>query len=189
MPDETGTETTRSDAPGVDDSLFGEAADETPAASVEEQDSAEETEQDGQGPDDTEGETNADGETEQGQEDSGPAEEQADASEDAPAEEPDGLKVVVSIKGARATIGVQRPSSDPHIESFDDLDEAGLTQEVAAVIERARARWEESPKHPAYERPAPPAKRRNNRRQQGAAQDATAETQEAETQQQTLRLF
>ena len=47
MPDETGTEATRSDAPGVDDSLFGEAAD-TPAAPVEEQDSAEETGQDRQ---------------------------------------------------------------------------------------------------------------------------------------------
>ena len=32
------------------------------------------------------------------------------------------LKVVVSLKGGRATIGVQQPSSDPHIESFDDLD-------------------------------------------------------------------
>ena len=188
MPDETGTEKTRSDAPGVDDSLFGEAADETPAASVEEQGSAEETEQGLEAPEDA-GDPDADGESEQDKQDSGPAEEQAEAGEDAPTEEAEGLKVVVSIKGARATIGVQRPSSDPHIESFDELDEAGLTQEVAGVIERARARWEESPKHPAYERPAPPARRRNNRRQQGAAQDATAETQEAETQQQTLRLF
>ena len=74
--------------------------------------------------------------------------EETEASED--------LKVVVSIKGGRATIGVQRPSSDPHIESFDDHDLPGLTQEVSAVIERARVRWEESPNHPAYERPAPP---------------------------------
>ena len=75
----------------------------------------------------------------------------------------------------------------PHIETFgtwrDRVDDG-----VPAVIERARARWEETPKHPAYERPAPPARRRG-RRQQGTAQDATAETQEAETQQQTLRLF
>ena len=71
--------------------------------------------------------------------------------------------MVVSIKGGRATIGVQQTSSDPHIETFDDLDEAGLTQEVPAVIERARARWEETPKHPAYAKPAPPARRRNRR--------------------------
>ncbi len=32
------------------------------------------------------------------------------------------LKVVVSIEGGRAAIGVQQPSSDPHIETFDDHD-------------------------------------------------------------------
>ena len=179
MPDETGTETTRSDAPGIDDSPFGDVADATPAPVAGEQDSAEETEQDGRGPENAE--TN-DAESETAEE-----QEVSDAPDKA-AEEPDGLKVVVSIKGSRATIGVQQPSSDPHIESFDDVDESALTQEVAAVIERARARWEESPKHPAYERPAPPAKRRN-RRQQGAAQEATAEAETEQAQQQTLRLF
>ena len=38
MPDETGMETTRSDAPSADDSLFGNAADDTEAAVAEEQD-------------------------------------------------------------------------------------------------------------------------------------------------------
>ena len=80
------------------------------------------------------------------------------------------LKIVVSIKGGRGTVGVQRPSSDPHIESFDDADLTRLAQEVAAVAERAKTRWEETPKHPAYERPIPPARGRN-RRQQGAAQE------------------
>ncbi len=79
------------------------------------------------------------------------------------------LKVVVSVKGGRATIGVQQPSSDPHIETFDDRDLSGLTQEVLAVIERARAKWEEAPKHPARERPAPPARSRNRREQGGGA--------------------
>ena len=114
MPDETGTEATRSDVPSADDSLFGEAADDTEATVADEQDAGDET----------------------------------DSSED--------LKVVVSVKGGRATIGVQQPSSDPYIESFDDRDLSGLTQEVSAVIERARAKWEEAPKHPAHERPAPP---------------------------------
>ena len=93
----------------------------------------------------------------------------------------------MSLKGGRATIGVQQPSSDPYIESFDDQDLSVLTQEVSAVIERARAKWEEAPKHPAHERPAPPARRRN-RREQGAVQAGTAGG-EAEQQQQTLRLF
>ena len=174
MPDENGTETTRPDAASVEESIFGDAADKSddaPAEVVEEKatnkdaaqaaDDGKDAAQDGQGSDGSDDEA-------------------------APADE---LKVVVSIKGGRAVIGVQQPSSDPHIETFEGHDLPALAQEVAAVAERARARWEESPKHPAYERPAPPAKRRNNRRQQGAAQNAGAETQEAETQQQTLRLF
>ena len=164
MPDEVGTEATRSDAPSADDSLFGDAADDTEAAVADEQDANEESAQEAQGSDD--------------------ASEQ-DAGDDTGASED--LKVVVSIKGGRATIGVQQPSSDPHIESFDDLDESGLTQEVPAVVERARAKWEEEPKYPAHERPAPPA-RRQPRRSQAAAQAEAAEG-EAEQQQQTLRLF
>ena len=146
MPDDNGTEATRSDVPSADDSLFGDAAEDTEAAVADEQDAGDET----------------------------------GSSED--------LKVVVSVKGGRATIGVQQPSSDPYIESFDDRDLSGLTQEVSAVIERARAKWEEAPKHPAHERPAPPARRRN-RREQGAAQAGTAEGEAEQQQPETLRLF
>ena len=166
MPDDNGMETTRSDAPSANDSLFGDAADDTEAAVADEQDANEEVAEDPQGSD--------------------AAGEQAAGDETGSSED---LKVVVSIKGGRATIGVQRPSSDPHIESFDGADLSGLTQEVPTVIERARAKWEDEPKYPAHERPAPPARRRN-RREQGTAQAGTAEG-EAEQQQQpeTLRLF
>ena len=160
MPDETGTEATRSGATSADESLFGDAADDTEVAVAEEQDANEETQQDPQDADD--------------------AEEQAGSPED--------LKVVVSIKGGRATIGVQRPSSDPHIESFDDPDLSGLTQEVPAVVERARAKWEAEPKHPAHKRPAPPARRRAQRGQ-AAAQTGADEEGTDQQQPETLRLF
>ena len=101
---------------------------------------------------------------------------------------PENLKVVVSIKGDRATIGVQRTSSDPHIESFDDPDLSGLTQEALAVVERARAKWEDEPKYPAHVRPAPPTRRRS-RRGQGAAQAGAAEGGVDQQQPETLRLF
>ena len=155
MPDETGTETTRSDAPSTDDSPIGDAADGT-AAAVADKEAVEEP----QGSDATE--------------------EQAGPSDD--------LKVVVSLKGGRTTIGVQRPSSDPHIESFDDRDISGLTQEVPAVIERARARWEDEPRYRTHARPAPPA-RRQARRQQGGAWAGAAEGGAEQQQPQTLRLF
>ncbi len=165
MPDEVGTEATRSDAPSADDSLFGEAADDSEAAVADEQDANEESAQDAQGSDDP------------GEQDAG---DDTGASED--------LKVVVSIKGGRATIGVQQPSSDPHIEIFDDHDLAGLAQEVLAVSERAKARWEDTPKFPAHEKPAPPARRRN-RSGQGTAQAEAAEGETEQQQPETLRLF
>ena len=160
MPDETGTEATRSDAPSVDESLFGDAADDAAAAVADEQDVKEETAEAPEGSDD--------------------AEEQAGSPED--------LKVVVSIKGGRATIGVQRPASDPHIEPFDEHDLSELTQEALAVVERARAKWEDEPKPPAHARPAPPARRRAQCGQaaaQGEATEGGADQQQPET----LRLF
>ena len=165
MPDDNGMETTRSDAPSADDSLFGDAADDTEAAVADEQDANEEVPEDPQG--------------------SAAAGEQAAGDETGSSED---LKVVVSIKGGRATIGVQQPSSDPHIETFDNQDLSGLTQEVSAVIERARAKWEEEPKHPTHERPVPPA-RRQTRRSQGSAQAGAAEGGADQQQPETLRLF
>ena len=162
MPDETGTETTRSDVPSAGDNLFGDAADD---AADDEQNANEETAQDPQGSDD--------------------AEEQAVGDE---TEAPEDLKVVVSIKGGRATIGVQRTSSDPYIQSFDDLDLSDLTQEVLPVIERARAKWEDQPREPAHARPVPPARRRP-RRGQGSAQAEAAEGAADQQQPETLRLF
>ena len=164
MPDDTGTETTRSDAPSADESLFGDAADDAAAAVADEQDANEETAEGQLGSDD--------------------AEEQAVGEETG---SPEDLKVVVSIKGGRATIGVQRPSSDPHIETFDDGDLAGLIQEVLPVIERAKAKWEDEPKYPDHARPAPTARRRAQRGQ--AAAQAGAAEGGADQQPETLRLF
>ena len=96
------------------------------------------------------------------------------------------LKVVVSVRRGRATIGVQRPSSDPHIESFDEPDLSGLAHRIADVLGRAKARWEDSPRNPDYARPTTSTGRRP-RRNEGSAQDPTSE--EADPQQQALRLF
>ena len=170
MTDENGTEATRSDAPSVDDALFGDTMDDKPAPVVEGEDSETEDSSENEGSDDA----------------AAQAEDTQDAGDESAST--NDLKVVLSIKGDRAVIGVQRPLSDPHIETFDDSDLSGLTQKVPAVVDRARARWEETPKHPAYERPAPPARPRN-RRGQAAAQEATAEVETEQQQQQTLTLF
>ena len=182
MTDESGTEIHPSDVVSAEEFLFGHATDDTPAGvggELPAGDAADDA------PVDVDEEQDADGETAEEPDvaDGGgvqPAQGETETTEE--------LKVVVSIRGDRATIGVQQPSVDPHIESFDDLDLAGLALEVPAVIERARARWEDEPRHPAHERPAPPARRRT-RREQGAAQAEAAEGEADQQQPETLRLF
>ena len=185
MTDETGTEIHSPDVVSAEEFLFGTASDDVPADGGGElpdgdaTDEAEDVE--------TVQEPDADTESTAGPDVADGAGEQAAPGETETTEE---LKVVLSIRAGRATIGVQRPSADPHIESFYDSDLFGLADQFPAVVARARAIWEEEPRHPAYVKPAPPPRQRN-RRQQATAQDATTEGEgEADQQQpETLRLF
>ncbi len=164
MPDENGTEATRENAQSAAESLFGDTPADQTVAVAKEEDSKNETEQDSQGSDVGEDQT---------------AEGEASPTED--------LKVVVSIKDGRATIGVQQPSSDPHIEPVDAPDLSGLVREVPAVVERAAAKWGDAPRFPAHERPAPPPKRRTRRRQE--SEQASTTEEEGQPQPEALRLF
>ena len=180
--DEAGTENAPSDVVNVEEFLFGAAAGDAPADDNPGDADGEFLTADATGDgEDAEISGVPDADTETADE---PDTADADAGDEpAPAdtETSEELKVVVSIRGGRAIIGVQRPSADPHIESFDDADLFGLADQFPAVVARARARWEEEPMHPSYERPAPPARQRNrNRRQQAAPPPADAETGEAE---------
>ena len=172
MTDDNETEGHASDVVNVEEFLFGGVTEEMA-------DDAGELETDGGAG----GETDMPAENPDIADDAGeqPASDEAEPSEE--------LKVVLSIKGGRGTIGVQCPSADPHIESFDNPDLFGLADEFPAVV--ARARWEEDPRYPVYVKPAPPA-RRQRRRQQESAEASAAEGEETEAEQQqpeTLRLF
>ena len=193
MNGDTGTEGRPSDVVNVEEFLFGgvteETADDAPADAGGELPCGDATDEVGDA-DTAEG---PDAEAETAVDEPDGADDGGEQPAPAEAETTDELKVVLSVRGGRAIIGVQQPSADPHIETFDGLELLGLALQVPGVVERARDRWEETPKHPAYERPAPPPKRRN-RRQQGAGQDANAEgateqATEQEEAQQTLRLF
>ena len=107
-------------------------------------------------------------------------------TEATPPEAAEELKLVVSIRAGRSTIGVQRPASDPHLESDGALDLTTLLERIPGVLERAQARWRDAPQYPGYVRPAPPTTRtgRSGRREQAAADDS-----ETAAQQQTLQLF
>ena len=98
------------------------------------------------------------------------------------------LKLVVSIRAGRSTIGVQRPASDPHLESDNALDLSTLLGRIPGVIERAQARWRDAPQHPGYVRPAPPAGR-SGRRGRASSPGSVDEPETVAAQQQTLQLF
>ena len=183
--DETGTEIHASDMVSAEEFLFGGAPDDAHAEAEGECPAGDITDDvEAEAPDEPETDTEtADDEPGVGEDSEGqtaPAEAETSAE----------LKVVLSIRGNRATIGVQRPSADPHIETFDDPDLFGLADEFPAVVARARAKWEEELRYPAYENPAPPARPRN-RRPQGTAQAATidGEAEAEQPQPETLRLF
>ena len=197
MPDENGTKATQ-DAQNAGESLFGDETPKPAAAVAEEEEAKNKTDQERQGSevgeDGADGDESGPAENKGGGDGSGPPDNPNSQGEGGPADNAasegesslaEDLKVVVSIRGGSATIGVQRPSSDPHIESFDHPELPALAGEVSAVIERARVRWEEAPRHPAYARPTRSTSDRR-RREQGSAQDSTAD---AEAARQQPRLF
>ena len=187
--DETGREIAPADVVNVEEFLLGNAAadattDDNPDE-VSEEHPAEDAADDA-GDLETAGEPEFDTDTAEG-----PDADDAVGDEPGPAEpeSSEELKVVLSIRAGRATIGVQRPSADPHIESFDDADLFGLADEFPAVVARARARWEEEPMHPAYVKPTPPAWQRNRHQVEPAAETATTQGEPEQPQPENLRLF
>ena len=184
MQEEVGTKIAPPETTCVDESLFGDAAVDPPAETTEEQVSTRVTKHGEQEPQDAKT-GNANGAAAHaGNTATDDGEPPADGDRDVTQE----LKVVLSISEGGATIGVQRPSSDPHIESFEDHDLPALAQEVVGVTERARAGWEVSLKHPAYVRPATTARRRNRRRQ-AAGEGTIAHTEADNSPQQAMRLL
>ncbi len=178
MQDRNVMEANRPDPEGAEESLFGKEANDTATKPVEERNAGEKDEQDPHGSDDAEKQDVNEESAEDPQHVGNP--EDGDATEGE-------LKIVVSMKGTRATIGVQRLLSDPHIESFKDAELSVLAQEVPAVVQRAGARWEKSLKQPAYVRPAPARRRRNER--QASVEGITAEAGTDNSPQQAMRLL
>ena len=178
MSDENDTEASRKDALNAYEGLFGDTEPGADDAIAKKQDA-----KTGTGEEQQLGSEVA--EERAGADESGPikdrtADDKTSSSED--------LKVVLSIKDGRATVGVQQPSSDPHVESVAYREISGIVQEDPAVVERASARWDEAPKYPAYMRPALPTRNRS-RRERRSAQGPAVEGEGENTQQQALKLF
>ena len=102
------------------------------------------------------------------------------------------LKVVVSVRGDKATIGVQRPMCDPFIVTFNGADQAKLERllpKVLDIVADAYTRWAENPLHPKYERPAPPPKPKSAPATKGKKDKPAASPEPARQEVRTLQLF
>jgi len=78
------------------------------------------------------------------------------------------LKVVIHLRGDRASIGVHRPNTDPWIRIVQDVDLDGALEQVPQVLAEATFHWAERPRFPEHQRPpAPPATPRVTRARAG----------------------
>jgi len=66
----------------------------------------------------------------------------------------DGLKVVISFKGNKASVGVQAPECDPVFSTLEGDLKAAL-KAVPGFVSEAKTRWETSKLNPKCESPLP----------------------------------
>ena len=59
----------------------------------------------------------------------------------------DEMKVVLTLKGNRAIVGIQSPDCDP-VFTLLEGDLAAVLSQVPALVEAANAKWDASPKYP-----------------------------------------
>ena len=126
------------------DSTPEDAQDNSASGEVQETEETEET-----------GETGETGETEKSGETEETGEKETDESNDGESDTVDvgELKIVLHLRDGRTSAGVWQPGADVHLETFMETDMSILLAELPGLLERAQARWNESPLRPKYEPP------------------------------------
>ena len=78
------------------------------------------------------------------------------------------VKIVISLKGQTASIGIQKPECDP-IFSRVEGDLPAVLESVPGLVEEAQRSWDSNPRNPKCETeltpPSPPATQRSTQRQ------------------------
>jgi len=69
-------------------------------------------------------------------------------------EKKDELKLVISLKGDKASVGIRAPECDPAFFSLDG-DLKAVLKAVPKLVEEAKTRWEASKLNPKCESPLP----------------------------------
>jgi len=80
---------------------------------------------------------------------------QVEVVESEPRKPSDELKVVITLKGDRAIVGVQAPDCDPIFTPLEGGLPAALSQ-IPALVKSANAKWDANPKNPKAKMPEPP---------------------------------
>jgi hypothetical protein len=100
------------------------------------------------------------------------------------------LKVVIHLRGDRASIGVHRPNTDPWIRIVQDVDLEEALAQAPSVLAEAAVHWAEHPRFPEYQRPpAPPATPRVTRPRAGQTAPVRTPAAPQEPQVQAPRMF
>ena len=63
-----------------------------------------------------------------------------------------GMKIVISMRGQHATLGIRKPGTDPHLETIQG-DLPDILRQIPDIVERVSRRWTISPRHPEYRKP------------------------------------
>jgi hypothetical protein len=66
------------------------------------------------------------------------------------------LKIVITLKDGRGSIGVQRAGCDPFLLPLPDASLANTIARLPDALVEADARWRAQRQYPKYTRPAPP---------------------------------
>ena len=68
---------------------------------------------------------------------------------------PEYLRIIITLRDGRGSIGVKRFGWDPYMATMTDSDLANALALVPEVLAAADARWQERHQNPKYTRPAP----------------------------------
>ena len=65
------------------------------------------------------------------------------------------VKIVITLKGHTASIGVQKPDCDPAFSTVEG-DLPAVLETIPGLVEEAQRNWQSSPRNPKCETPLTP---------------------------------
>ena len=73
---------------------------------------------------------------------------------------PPELKIIIQMRGQHATLGIQKPGTDPHLETIQG-DLGDVLREIPDLVERLGRQWMLRPRYPEHRKGREPRETRN----------------------------